>query len=336
MEQNNLLVTIADKNYIEQAKQVFSGAYFNAGWDGDFMLLTSNDVPEEKLKWFRSHGIIVNEKEPLFKNEVGGYNPILTHKFYLFTPEFKKWDVVIYIDADTIIRKSLERLKRTKKFSAVKNCCTFKIKDEIINKEDLVKRGLSAEEFIDKIEILKKICNLNKPAFSAGFFAFNTGIIKGNRLKEKLICLISKYDKISKWGEQLEFNLAFPDWRKISPIYNFYIIENKNKTKLKNKEIRPIILHITGRLKPWDKQSYFYEEWLNNLRKADGVNTKHKLKRKKNSKKCKFFHSVYLDSRIFLFNTIFFLDEKIGKIGLIIKKISPKTYYFLKKFKKIS
>ena len=30
----NLLVTLADNNYIDQAKQVFSSVYFNAGWSG--------------------------------------------------------------------------------------------------------------------------------------------------------------------------------------------------------------------------------------------------------------------------------------------------------------
>jgi hypothetical protein len=35
-----LLVTLADEKYIDQAKQLFSSAYWNGGWDGDFMLLS--------------------------------------------------------------------------------------------------------------------------------------------------------------------------------------------------------------------------------------------------------------------------------------------------------
>ena len=44
----NLLVTLADENYIDRAKQLFSSVYFNAGWKGDYMLL-AHEIPEEKL-----------------------------------------------------------------------------------------------------------------------------------------------------------------------------------------------------------------------------------------------------------------------------------------------
>ena len=48
----NLLVTLAGKNYIKQAKQLFSSVYWNAGWKGDYMLL-SYKIPEKELKWFK-------------------------------------------------------------------------------------------------------------------------------------------------------------------------------------------------------------------------------------------------------------------------------------------
>jgi hypothetical protein len=35
----NLLVTLATKDYILLAKQLFSSVYFNAGWKDDYMLL---------------------------------------------------------------------------------------------------------------------------------------------------------------------------------------------------------------------------------------------------------------------------------------------------------
>ena len=44
----NLLVTLADKNYIQQAKQLFSSVYWNAGWKGDYMLW-AHEIPEEEL-----------------------------------------------------------------------------------------------------------------------------------------------------------------------------------------------------------------------------------------------------------------------------------------------
>jgi len=45
----HLLVTLANENYINQAKQLFSSAYFNGGWDGDYLLL-AHEIPENKLK----------------------------------------------------------------------------------------------------------------------------------------------------------------------------------------------------------------------------------------------------------------------------------------------
>jgi len=39
IEKKSVLVTLADENYIYQAKQLFSSVYFNVGWRGDYMLL---------------------------------------------------------------------------------------------------------------------------------------------------------------------------------------------------------------------------------------------------------------------------------------------------------
>lgn len=53
-----VLITLADENFIEQAKQLFSSVYHNAGWSEDYMLLAHN-IPEMKLKWFRERGILI-------------------------------------------------------------------------------------------------------------------------------------------------------------------------------------------------------------------------------------------------------------------------------------
>ena len=62
---NNLVVTLANKRYIEQAKQVFSSLYFNAAWRGDYMLL-AYQVPQKDLTWFLKRGIIVKKCEKMF------------------------------------------------------------------------------------------------------------------------------------------------------------------------------------------------------------------------------------------------------------------------------
>ena len=56
----NLFVTLADKNYLDQIKQLFSSIYFNAGWNGDCMLL-SHEIADSDLEWFQSRGILVKK-----------------------------------------------------------------------------------------------------------------------------------------------------------------------------------------------------------------------------------------------------------------------------------
>ena len=104
-DKKNLLVTLADRNYVEQARQLFSSVYWNAGWKGDYMLL-AHEIPEEQLKWFREKGILIKKCKPFYDKK--GRPKTVLSKFYLFTPYFKKWRNIIYLDADVIVRASLE------------------------------------------------------------------------------------------------------------------------------------------------------------------------------------------------------------------------------------
>jgi len=115
----NLLVTLADEGFIDQAKQLFSGVYHNAGWQGDYMLL-SYKIPENKLRWFRDKGILVKECAPLYDKRMwrSGVPITIPGKLYLFDPEFKKWDNVVYLDVDIIVRGPLEKLTKVRGFAA--------------------------------------------------------------------------------------------------------------------------------------------------------------------------------------------------------------------------
>ena len=56
----NLLVTLANQDFLPMAKQVLSSAYYNARWQGDYMLL-AHEIPDEDLAWFRDKGILVKD-----------------------------------------------------------------------------------------------------------------------------------------------------------------------------------------------------------------------------------------------------------------------------------
>src|SRR3989344_202987 len=118
----SVLVTLADEGFVDQAKQLFSGVYWNAGWRGDYLLL-AHGIPERKLQWFRDKGILIRKCRPLYKKRIGWAPVNHTSKFYLFTPYFKKWKQVVFLDADIIVRASLDELTKVRGFHAVRNGC---------------------------------------------------------------------------------------------------------------------------------------------------------------------------------------------------------------------
>ena len=215
---NNLIVTLADKNYVEQAKQLFSSIYFNSGWQGDYMLL-SNQIPEKNLKWFRKKGIIVKKLKPLYQNKEWYQNlpknvlsPTMSVKYHLFTPEFKRWDKIIYLDSDIIVRDSLNKLTKVKTFGAVQDMFIVKLRRQFTDEENLTK------ETKPVFKNLKQQYNLNQDCFNAGVFAFNTKIIDSQTLS-KLKNLFQKYRQISKYSEQSILNLFFHKWESFPLAY---------------------------------------------------------------------------------------------------------------------
>jgi len=326
-DKRNLLVTLADRNYIQQAKQLFSSVYWNAGWKGDYMLL-SHEIPEKELKWFRNKGILVRKCKPLEKNKIsGGFPPTLLNKFYLFTPEFKKWKNIVYLDADIIVRASLDRLTKVKGFGAVLDLGLLKIAKNINQRNKKL--------FLE----IQKNYQLNTQSFNAGVLIFNTDIISKNSFTE-LRRLFKKYSQISIWAEQAVFNLYFyKKWKRLPLVYDVLV---SYLSYVKN--LKGIILHFVGfgNKKPWDITNSFYEEWKSNLERAELIDLKNIPKGKKWSKFCIYWYSLYLWIKryisILFYRKIFFyitynLNRFIGKFGIFLKKHNPKLYHKLKKIK---
>ena len=71
-------------------------------------MLLAHEIPEKDLKWFRDKGILIRKCDSLIKKleyTYWDYPSGALDKFYLFTPEFKKWkNIIVYLDADIIIR----------------------------------------------------------------------------------------------------------------------------------------------------------------------------------------------------------------------------------------
>jgi len=313
----NLLVTMADENYVEIAKQLFSSAYFNGGWKGDYLLL-AHEIPEEKLKWFRKKGILVKECKSLNSEDMR------FSKLYLFTPEFKKWKNIVFLDSDIIVTASIQDLAEVNGFYAVHDLFPtinaqfpFKSRNKNVYRE------------------FKRKYNLKEDIFNGGVMAFSTNLIEKdsfNRLKE----LTKKYLIFSQPGEQGAINLLFyKKWEKLPPAYNFnpFLMVHPFLTK-KNPGIKGIILHFPGSRKPWnEKYSYYYRLWEKNLDKADSINIKNPInpKIKYSEEEIKII-SKKIERKLFFHSPINCLDKLVGLIGIYLKKKTPGVYQNLKNF----
>lgn len=335
----NLLVTLADENYVEQAKQLFSSVYWNAGWKGDYMLL-AHEIPEKKLKWFRDKGILVKKCKPILDSEdsrIGKWPPVVFSKFYLFTTEFKKWRNILFLDADIIVKASLDELTKVKRFAAVKGHGRL---SKLFLKPSQIRIEKRNKGVFNK---LKKEYNLKEAAFNSGLMAFNTNVIKKGAFSELKQILI-RYIEISP-GDDNILNLYFyKKWVKLPKIYNINPYNVIHFSNLKPKETWGAILHFHD-CKPWDPKNYFYKEWKNNLDKSELINLKKipnprtvisKKKAKKyeeylKKRKIRYFHK-HLFWKISI-SIRRFIDEYTGIFGIFIERRHPKIYFKLKRLK---
>jgi lipopolysaccharide biosynthesis glycosyltransferase len=320
----NLLVTLANEGYVKQAKQLFSSAYWNAGWKGDYMLL-SYKIPEKKLRWFRKKGILVKECKSLPGITKDPKITTMLSKFCLFKPELKKWKNIIYLDADIIVRASLDKLTKIKGFAAALDLGKIrKLKDQF--------RVSEKNKFL--LDELKRNYNLEEKSFNSGVITFGTDIIKKDTFF-KLKKLFKKYDKIRNFNDQPILNLLFyKKWTKLDLVYNskYYFIGLPFLNNERELKVKAITIHFPGYIKPWNPVCPFYKEWKDNLDKAELINTKKPQKPKKEfTKKEIEKYSKILKRKKFLYSPILGIDRGFGLVGIFLRKYFPALYVLLKK-----
>lgn len=327
---DNLLVTLADKNYILQARQLFSSVYWNAGWKGDYMLM-AHDIDEKDLQWFRNKGFLIKECKTLYHGIMGyrEYPATVLDKFYLFTKEFKKWEHVVFLDVDMIVRANIDKLTRTNSFSSPKTCINYF-------------KYYFAQDKCPEREMLEKEYNLQRPAFNSGVISYNTQIINDHTFDE-LQALFYKYARICESDDPILNLYFYKQWTKIPVVYNV-LIHMFGLKKFNN----AIILHFSKpgnfrekNLRPWEEGNPYYHEWKSNLDKAEYID----LNTIQPAKKWNFFeikfHSLFINLYIYVniaydvLKTLFYHmpDRLMGKTGTFIKRINPKLYYWLKNVK---
>lgn len=266
----NVLVTLSDEGHLDQAKQLFSSVYWNAAWAGDYLLL-AHDIPEDKLGWFREKGIEVYKCEPLGdKRREDVYPTTVFSKFYIFKEYFKKWQKVIFLDADIIVTYSLDELLETKGFTAksdfrtdlhhqVNLCYNIDIGDwSLINKA---------------LERLRVDYDLKEMSFNSGVMVFNTDIIDKDSFS-RLVELLQKYREILNFGDQLVLNLfMYRKWKSFDDCYNAFPLDKRTRKAFFEEKIIMPVLHFLGpKNKPWQEGSEFLQLWKANLTRAEQMN----------------------------------------------------------------
>ena len=282
----SLLVTLADKNFIDQVKQMLASVYFNAGWKGDYMLLAHN-IPEKELKWFLKKGIIVKRCRPLDIEKTRKGDVLTSYsKFYLFTEDMKKWKNIVYLDADVIVRANLDDLSKVEGFAAVldpvsKLCYHFD-------------------------PGMWEICYLRDPAFNSGVMAFSTNLIQ----KDTFLKIKKLFDRCGKWSffhDQGILNLYFHKrWKKLPIIYN--VFPNLIRYCINMEKIDGIILHFAGKntedVRLIKSKNFFpHREWRHNLERADLIDLSIIPEGKKWNSSRKITYNLYLEFGKFLYSS---------------------------------
>lgn len=325
--QKNLLVTAADQKYINIAKQFFMDAYFNSGWQGDYMLLAHNIIESDQC-WFKNKGILIKNCKPLISNMPQRWPPVVLDKFYLFTPEFKKWKNIVYLDSDMMVQGGLEKLTEIKGFAALNIDFFFKKTrlEEYFDK--------SSKHFDQRLfNTIKTKYDLNSLGFSGGILAFNTDIIQ-DHLFSQIIELVPILN-FSNWGEEVVLNLIFNNnWQRISFLYNIDPLNIRNYCGIGLKKQRAIIFHFDKERKSLMSHHPLCYEQERNATGDNQINLT-------NRPPAKIIWTNFMIKRyqlylyfMYVINTPHYqINKLLGIIGIYLSKNHHKLYLNLKKLK---
>ncbi len=268
---SSVLVTLADKNYLEQAKQLFSSSYHKGLWRGDFLLL-AYEIPENtpELSWFRQKNIIVKHCANFLETPGGIYShPSFFAKFYLFKPFFKQWQNVVYLDGDILVRKPITELAKARGFFASIDMSPSNLSHQFTYPQ-FEPQTWNEQKHLLFIELVSRF-DLKEISFNAGVLVFSSDVIEKNTF-EMLQPLTLRYSEINKYGDQAILNLYFyRRYNLLASRYNHFVPGAFSMENITN-DIDATILHFAGfAVKPWRKESPFYEEWSENLKRADEI-----------------------------------------------------------------
>ena len=257
----SVIATIATESYLDMAKQLFSSAYFDGAWDGDFLLINFGAIKNEKLAWFMQRGIYVLPAE-IIDQEVPFAKQILLSKISIFRNDLcQRWDKIILLDSDMIVRAPIRSLRSVQKIGAVQGIA------KPLNKHKIYRPTRKDPIFLrKKYEKLKKIADLNAPSVNGGLYVLDTSWIGPHT-----------YDNIkAHYQEFCEFLVS--DERLIGTFFgrNIELLPLHYNTYVKAyflhspaNEMGTILHFLDQKKRPWEKSHPFYDVWKKNFDRAE-------------------------------------------------------------------
>lgn len=252
-----VLVQVSDKNYLQHSKSLFVNAKLQGKWDGDYCLI-ANNIESQDLKDFENTNIeIVHVNNPNY------YYATLD----VFDSHFKKWNFVLYMDADIIIHGDIGTEPTPKENTIIMDYdAPFKISQYFCQR-------CNEGEKINKLnELKKKYPFIDDPGYSAGFFYLNTSLISNNT-KDELVALQNELSEINHHAgigsDQPIINLYFKKYIDSNSFCKFWRTQESQMRKA---------LHFCHGEAPWINESYsnilnktYRQQYIQNLQAFDSV-----------------------------------------------------------------
>lgn len=251
-----VLVTLADEGFLDQARQLFACVHFQAGWEGDLLLL-AHDVPEAKIEDFVARGIHVQPCADWLGAERGRdfHPPTVLSKFDVFGPALRRWEQVVYLDGDMMFWASIERLARVRGLHAV--CERRPLGAQYSQRHAHPQLGAELDARF----------SMDAFAFNSGLLAFATRDVEPDapqRLRE--LYLRYRECQAHPFGDQPALNLHFYGRWKVLP--DFYAAIRDHSARwfhLEEDQLRMIGKHFAGYPRPWQEGHPLREQWRANL-----------------------------------------------------------------------
>jgi len=348
-----VLVTLANKDYINHAKSLFTNVREEGEWDGDLVLM----VPEEDKEFVDVDLFNYNDVQILFlpNLEKGKYpldlnttldvkfHPINCYKIHLFGNDyFKQWDWIFYTDLDVWYFNKIDfDLDNKRKDILYANTCNdISLQYQFVWREEMIEQLNVSDK--KKLEELKDYLGWNEPAIQGCFLLLNKQFIR-NDIFKKYKEVHDKYYKLAVWSQGFWSLLFYGKWEilgdKFKTIYEigynktgeeYNRIGDTIKDNIDYKNDGVIAQHFSQYFPQYSPNNLrFYPLYLNNRVKFENKYLRNKL--------LKILKSNNIDIEVLKKNNVYLMGGSILRLFMNLPLNTDLDFYFVddKSFKNV-